>query len=61
MTFVNKFYPVMTPPRYTDHSSYPGGALFFVLAFFLPGETLDLSLVTGGGMVIGGAYLTNRA
>jgi drug/metabolite transporter (DMT)-like permease len=49
------------PAGYTDHSSYPGGgALLFVLAFFLLGETLDLSLVTGGGMVIGGAYLTNR-
>lgn len=31
-----------------------------ILAFFLLGETLDISLVAGGGMVIGGAYLTNR-
>jgi len=31
-----------------------------ILAFFLLRETLDTSLVTGGAMVIGGAYLTNR-
>ncbi len=31
-----------------------------VLAFFLLGEILDISLVAGGTMVIGGAYLTNR-
>ena len=31
-----------------------------ILAFFLLRETLGISLVTGGAMVIGGAYLTNR-
>jgi len=31
-----------------------------ILAVLLLGETLDISLITGGGMVIGGAYLTNR-
>ncbi len=31
-----------------------------IIAFFLLGETLDISLITGGAMVIGGAYLTNR-
>ncbi len=31
-----------------------------ILAFFLLREPLDISLVTGGAMVIGGAYLTNR-
>jgi len=31
-----------------------------IIAFFLLGETLDISLITGGGMVIGGAWMTNR-
>jgi drug/metabolite transporter (DMT)-like permease len=31
-----------------------------VLAFLILGEILDISLIAGGGMVIGGAYLTNR-
>lgn len=31
-----------------------------ILAFLLLGETLDISLIIGGAMVISGAYLTNR-
>ncbi|TFG91447.1 MAG: hypothetical protein E4H15_05805 [Syntrophobacterales bacterium] len=31
-----------------------------ILAFLLLRETLDISLITGGAMDIGGAYLTNR-
>jgi len=31
-----------------------------ILAFLLLREPLDISLITGGAMVIGGAYLTNR-
>ncbi|MBN2398137.1 MAG: DMT family transporter [Deltaproteobacteria bacterium] len=31
-----------------------------ILAFFLLRETLDISLIIGGAMVISGAYLTNR-
>lgn len=31
-----------------------------IIAFFLLGETLDISLVAGGAMVIGGAWMTNR-